>query len=182
MNIPHVAAPAGVKHIAGRVMKFGTKEVQPGDTLTKAQVASIAQIDAFISAGYIYLVTPAKGYDQLPPHVFNSVRLKKEADTAIRGASGLNTTAFTEAEERAADDEARLRSEQHDENDREFETLRNEFADAINGDTEAEEQTVSTEIPEPDEVEETVVTEVPEVEEPETEEVDDVEDDEESED
>lgn len=82
-----------IKYLAGRTFDVGTDTVEPGDQLTEAQVASIPYLDSFISSGYIYVVTPAKGYDQLPPHVFNAVQTRVEAEAAIEaGKEGTFTT------------------------------------------------------------------------------------------
>jgi len=119
-----------IKYLAGRTFDVGEDTVEPGDELTKAQVESIPWLESFISAGYIYAVTPDKGYDTLPPHVFNAVQTKAEAIAAIEaGKDGTTITEVSAASQEAvnSDEQSKLAARQR-EADEEFARRRNRVA------------------------------------------------------
>lgn len=86
-----------IKYLAGRQFDVNGDVVEPGDELTVEQVESIPYLDSFISCGYIYPVTPKKGYDALPPHVYSAVSTRAEADVAIH--FGENPVVLPSADE-----------------------------------------------------------------------------------
>jgi len=122
-----------IKYLAGRTFDVGEDTVEPGDELTAAQVKSIPWLEAFVSAGYIYAVTPDKGYDQLPPHVFNAVQTKAEAVAAIEaGKAGTTITEVSTAGQAAVDDDEQTKlAAKQQENDEEFAAHRNSIAAAV---------------------------------------------------
>jgi len=110
-----------IKYLAGRTFDVGTDTVEPGDELSEEQVAKIPYLDSFISSGYIYVVTPAKGYDQLPPHVFNAVQTRPEALRDIKaGEEGTFTTQQADDAQKAVDtdEQSELAQRQKEQDDR----------------------------------------------------------------
>jgi hypothetical protein len=72
-----------MEYIAGRPFAVNGDHVEPGDTMTKAQLDSIPYIESFINSGYIYAVYTDKDYDRLPPHIFTTVMKRREAEFAM---------------------------------------------------------------------------------------------------
>ena len=83
MGTPMNVRDTKVKYIAGRPMQItGDVVVDVGD---EVDPSLFPYLDAFISAGYLYVVHPDKGYDSLPPHVFSAVMTQAEAEQKMAG-------------------------------------------------------------------------------------------------
>ena len=83
-NFSHVP---GVKYLAGVTFQseYGVHEA---GTVVK-QAEKFPNLEVLVSAHYLWPYAPEKGYEWLPPHLFNDVRTMKEVKAALAGdASG----------------------------------------------------------------------------------------------
>ena len=88
MSIDH-AESLDLEYIVGRPITVGDREFWPAEDLPLEYVEQIPLIESWVSAGYIYRVHPDQGYDRLPPHIYNDVITRKEAEAAIEGDPGV---------------------------------------------------------------------------------------------
>ena len=87
MTIDH--AGLDLEYIVGRPITVGDRDFWPAEDLPQEYVEQIPLIESFVSAGYLYRVHPELGYDRLPPHLYNDVVSRKEAEAAIEGDPGI---------------------------------------------------------------------------------------------
>jgi hypothetical protein len=92
---------ADIEYIVGRPFDVNGHDVWPGETLADEDVDNIPALDSWVSAGYIYRVTPAKGYDSLPPHIYSIVNTRAEVESILAGDPGI-TSAVDSAQEAGA--------------------------------------------------------------------------------
>ena len=76
----------GVKYIVGRPFTSEEGEHNTGEEVDPGLAESWRYVEALVNSGYLYKVYD-EGYDRLPPHVYNSVMLKHEAEAKIEGDS-----------------------------------------------------------------------------------------------
>jgi hypothetical protein len=96
-----------MEYIAGRPFAVNGDHVEPGDTMTKAQLDSIPYIESFINSGYIYAVYTDKDYDRLPPHIFTTVMLRREAEVAMTQKVAMETEDQRKQQEAGDADDSR---------------------------------------------------------------------------
>jgi hypothetical protein len=78
-----------LEYIVGRPITVGDKDFWPAEDLPQEYVDQIPLIDSWVSAGYLYRVHPDLGYDRLPPHIYNDVVTRKEAEAKLAGDPGI---------------------------------------------------------------------------------------------
>ena len=87
MTIDH--AGLDLEYIVGRPISVGETDFWPGEDLPQEYVDQIPLIESYVSAGYIYRVHPELGYERLPPHLYNDVVTRKEAEAHLEGDPGI---------------------------------------------------------------------------------------------
>lgn len=93
-----------LRYLAGRPLDIMEHHYEPGDTVPPSVVALIPYVEAFTRSGHLFLLHPEKGYEQLPPHLYNVVMTKSEAKQALKPAPPIITPATEKAAERHAAD------------------------------------------------------------------------------
>jgi hypothetical protein len=81
-----------LEYIVGRPITVGDTDFWPAEDLPQEYVEQIPLIDAWVSAGYLYRIVPEIGYGRLPPHIYNDVVTRKEAEAIIEGDPGVTST------------------------------------------------------------------------------------------
>jgi len=87
-----------LEYIVGRPLTVGDRAFWHGEDLPQEYVLQIPLLESFVSSGYLYRVHPDQGYDRLPPHIYNDVITRKEAEAIIEGDPGV-TAAISTAQE-----------------------------------------------------------------------------------
>jgi len=70
--------------IVGRPFSDEDGEHEPGESYSQEQANKLHYLEAFVNSGFLYRVHD-QNYDQLPPHVFNHVKTRQEAQALIEG-------------------------------------------------------------------------------------------------
>lgn len=105
------------EYIGGRPFTLGDMQVEPGQTIPQDYINLIPALESWISAGYIYRVVPDEGYGQLPPHVFNAVSTRREAEAALAGDPGVTNVVDAAQAQHEASDAVHLAEKQVEQGD-----------------------------------------------------------------
>src|SRR5688572_23210114 len=73
----------GMTYICGRPFTSEDGQHNPGEEVPNAPTFPL--LESLVNSGFLYRVYEGNGYDRLPPHVFNAVQTRREAQAAIEG-------------------------------------------------------------------------------------------------
>lgn len=88
----HYLGTEGCTYIVGLPFSDEDGEHTTGEEYSAEQANKLHYLEAFVSSGRLYRVWDAEDYGQLPPHVFNAVQTRQEAEAKIEGDSSHTET------------------------------------------------------------------------------------------